>query len=495
MYLGGFWVDITGDVRNSSPVVWKRGRASTDVDDLTANTGTLSFVLDNSQANSGAKLGYYSYGHADCRAGFGPGALTRLSITYGGTTYYEFYGKILSCPALPGIYGDRSTSVTCVDYINEFSTHNLSGLDVQVNQRGDQLLTTIIGLMTTAPLHTSFATGLETFPYALHDCVDGKTSALNAVQRVNQSGLSYLYVQGNTTDGETLHWDSRHSIIGRASAATINTMLDLKTETSMDDIKNIIHVTSHPSEVGTSPEVVASLQGEITIQPGQTLDAITYRFRDPSGKKTTVAIVPDSGVAPVADTDYKMSKNSGDGGNNLNGDLSITVTWHGSTADVVFKNSGTAVGYINKFNLRALIIRNYDSAETISQDATSKTNYGDRDLNLDLPYQSDPNVAVDFADMVLDENKDPHSRLKSITFTANQDDTLMAAALTLDVNNVITITETQTGISADYLIGGIEGSIEYNKLTLELTALMPSQRGNWFQLDVTQLDDVYFLGV
>jgi len=82
MYLGGFWVDITGDVRNSSPVVWKRGRASTDVDDLTANTGTLSFVLDNSQANSGAKLGYYSYGHADCRAGFGPGALTRLSITY-----------------------------------------------------------------------------------------------------------------------------------------------------------------------------------------------------------------------------------------------------------------------------------------------------------------------------------------------------------------------------------------------------------------------------
>jgi hypothetical protein len=117
-YLSGSWVDITNDVRGQSSVIFRHGIAGSGVTDRVAQTGTLSFLLDNSARNSGSKLGYYSPDHANARAGWDIGTMVRYSILdSAATAYYKFYGKVSQIEPAPGLYRERYVSVTALDFM------------------------------------------------------------------------------------------------------------------------------------------------------------------------------------------------------------------------------------------------------------------------------------------------------------------------------------------------------------------------------------------
>ena len=243
MQLSGVWTDVTADVRSSAPVSVSRGIDGSGVTDRVAKVGTMSFALDNSTANSGGLLGYYSPDNTNVRAGYGIGTYTRLIIETSMTItdetgddildedgvallvdggYCKFYGKISDVTPIAGAYKERYVSVMCVDYMNELLVHNMNKLAVQAAKRGDQLVGAVVGNLPTAPLSTSYATGPDTFAYALNDVQDERTSGMNAVQRVDQSGLSYTFVRGDVvpgTLGEALVWHSRNTRFGSTSGA------------------------------------------------------------------------------------------------------------------------------------------------------------------------------------------------------------------------------------------------------------------------------------
>ena len=475
MYLSGAWVDVSADVRQVAPVALSRGIDGTNITDRVAKVGTLSFALDNSTGNSTATLGYYSPDHASVRTGFGLGTLTRLSIVYSATTYYKFYGKISDVTPLAGAYKERYVSVMCVDFMNELLVHNMNKVAVQVNKRGNQLLTTIVANLPTAPLATSYATGPDVFAYALHDIQDEKTSAMNAVQRVDQSGLSYTFVAGDLTGGETLKWQTRHSrLLLTANSVFSNSMTGLTVKRKADSIYNTIKATGYPLTLGTTNEVLWTSRKEMVIEAAATL-TLAVRFTDPSGAGKRVAVIPGTEVTPVSDTDYKMSSLPANGGNDLNASLGITVTWGGNTASAALVDNAAVTGYINLFQLRGKIIRLNDPAEVVKTDATSKTAHGDRTLTFALPYLDSINTITAFATELLARLKDPVTAIESLEFVANTNATLMAAAMDSDVGYRTTLTETVTGFSADdFFINSYDLIIEPGKLTCKFGNLEPA---------------------
>jgi hypothetical protein len=454
MNLAGTFTPWTVDVSQVASKSLSRGIDGTSPSDRVAKVGTFSFSMENSAANSGAKVGYYSPDNTNARAGFQVGTKTRWSITYGGTTFYKFYGKISDITPAFGLYRERKTAVQCVDFMDELLTHYLDKIAVQTNKRGNELLATIVGNLPTAPLATNYATGPDIFAYSMHDVQDEKTSAMNAIQRVDQSGLSFTFPTGDTSGGETLVWQSRHTRLLSDSIGTISdNMVGLQVGRRTTDIYNTIKATGFPVSAGTSPEVLWTSQREIALQPGGTVTP-SVRFTDPLGSGKRIAVVPGSEVTPVADTDYKMSSLPGNGGNDQNANLTIGLTWGGNTASLNL--SAPVYGYINLLKLRANIIRLYDPAENIQTDATSKALYGDRTLPFQLPYLDSINTITAFAVEILALKKDQHTVVDSVEFIANDSAQLMALAMALDVGSRFTLYETVTGISSDYYVNTYE---------------------------------------
>jgi len=465
------WTDITEDVRNST-IDLARGIPGVEVGDRVADVGTLDFVLDNSAGNSGTALGYYSPDHTDARTGFDIGMKTRLSITYGGTTYYKFFGKISDVTPAFGEFRERTTSCQAVDFMDELLSHNMELVAVQTGKTSDQLLWTIVNNLPNPPLEASFVTGEYTFPYALHDIQDESSNAMAAAQKVDNSGLSYTFVKGDLIGGECLTHQSKNTRASSTSAATFdNTMTDLKIGRTAARIYPTIKAKGHPAQVGSSAEILWTSRKEITLAAGGSI-TFDIAYVDPGGSGNRVALVPETGVTPEADTDYKMSSVSGDVGNDLNADLTYTVnTWGGNTANVTLTNGAAQTGYIGLLKLRGMIIRLNDPVTVTKTDATSKTTHGNRTLTHDLNYQDSVNVVEAFATTLLSQKKDPHSDIDYIEFIANSSPELMAAALALDVGSRITLIETATGIESAFFVNRYTLKIDGKMLICRLEAL------------------------
>jgi hypothetical protein len=451
------WKDITADVRAANDIVAKRGFRGGSVPDRVASTGTLSFALNNAESNSASLLGYYSPDNANCRTGFELGARARFSITYAGITIYKFHGRVASIQPTAGSYRDRITYVIARCYMEQIRLAKTHLLPVQINKRADQLITTLIGSMTIAPLDTDYATGPDTFAYALHSERDEQTSIMTALQKIAQSGLDYVFVRGDDAGGELLTYQSRHSRVGAASLATLdNTMYELTITRSVDRIYTIIKVVGYPGQIDADPTtILSSLQREIELGPGKST-TITMRYRDPAGAATRISGTEMTDPL-VADDNYKMSSISGDGGNDLNDDLSITPDYGGNSADILLENTGLQTGYINKIDLTGKGIYLYDPIEITKENPDEQADYNDRVLTFTLPYQDNPNVVKDFANEIARRVKGPTSDIGAASFVANTNVTLMEYARDIDIGDRITLSENVTGFAdEDFNVNGVE---------------------------------------
>ena len=129
-FSGAVWTDIIADSRAAQGISMSRGIRGSGPTYRVASPGSMSFHLNNSALNSGSKLGYYSPDHANARSGFENGLKTRLKITYDGTTYYKFRGKVINIEPSAGQYGPRDTYVEAADYIEEMGRHKVDKVAV-----------------------------------------------------------------------------------------------------------------------------------------------------------------------------------------------------------------------------------------------------------------------------------------------------------------------------------------------------------------------------
>jgi PKD repeat protein len=485
--INGDPVDLSGDMRATTPITIEYGIHGSGPAERVASTGTLTFALDNSEHNSAHLLGYYSPGHANCLAGFEVGLAVSLAITYKGVTYAKFRGTIETIDPDSGQYLTRATHVQAVDWMDEAAKQKVRLMPVQVNRPAGKLVGLIAMAMTRQPIATLYAAGDSVFPYSLDNARDEKSTAMSEFQKLALSELGYLFIKGDTSTGGVLTFQARStrpSLV--ASQVTIDdTMTGLRVTRQRSRVYNLIRVTTHPRRVDAdATTVLFALTGAPKIASGQSI-LLVGQYRDPAQKSVRCGGMDM--VTPVPATDYAANTASDGSGSDLTGDFGVTANFGGNGVQLQIANTGGVDGYLTLMQCRGRGV--YDDNEIVSEafDNDSIGVYSENILSIDMAFQADPRVGQDAADYLLSVYKDPHTAIESVEFIGNSSVSLMTAGLALEPGDRITIRETVTGVDADYIINGVAMTIYAGGI----------YRFNWIVAPMAQFEQtgVWLLGV
>ncbi len=448
---GSGWTDITADVRIEPSPRWNWGITGSQPTDLVAAPGTFVFALDNSTGNSAGLVGYYSIDHTNARSGFDLNIGVRVKMVYGGVTKYKKY-YLRSIQVVPGNLGRHMTMCHASDYMDIAAQYKPRSLALQRNQRGDEIFATIHGDISPAPANTSSTNAVSSYPYALDGVEADKETALAIFQKLANSGLDRVYVQGDATDGETLVFEPHQARLKEVTN-TVNFDDDHKTfQTALSRARiiNVVDVgTPIKSEEGRidSEIVLSSLDSNRPIiGVGETV-TVTMDYRDPDNPSTKAGGY--SMLDPVATTDYTANSESTGAGTDLTSDIAIVATFTATRATLAITNNhATLTAYMTALQVRGIGVFTQGKIHTLNEDATSKTTYGERLVPLTMNWQTNVNIADAAGAYMLDQRKDPIGHIPQFTYVANNHDELADAALAVDISDRIGITETVTGISS-----------------------------------------------
>jgi hypothetical protein len=176
------------------PIRWNWGLPGVGPKDNVAVAGNLSFVLDNSEKNSGELVGYYSPGHPNCRAGWGIGATVRVVLHFRSRYFVKWRGTVSSIKPMPGSHGAKRVSVACVDWMSEAERTTVPGLVLMTNTRSDQVFSAVVAAIPRQPHALEVGRGMDTYAYAL-DNSGTDVRALSEFQRIANSELGFIYIR------------------------------------------------------------------------------------------------------------------------------------------------------------------------------------------------------------------------------------------------------------------------------------------------------------
>jgi hypothetical protein len=460
--LGNGWTDISADVLRSPDLVIRIGIQGSSPFDRVASTGTLSFALDNSIGNSGAKLGYYSPHHADVRSGWkiGIGIRVRLTdpTTAGVTT--RFIGRIDSIAPLPGIRLERRVHVTAVDWIDEVARWRITPkVDINLMNVGweeayDALVSAGMPESRDLVVSSQIDVGME-LPY-IFDTSSLTSTALSEFVKLAHSEGGLIYVDGNGTT----RWMNRHA---RLSLTTVNWTLThadfygLDMPSSRDDIINTVRVTVHPKtvqEIDDLSVVVYQLPHgtSIALATGETKSWLGT-FTDPSSGLPTG--VRDLEIPLIGGTHYLANTGASGSGTDVSASVSVTMTTGNFGAKFTAVNSSGAPAYIWVLAVLGRLVRNYGEITKEVQDSTSVTNFGELVGDFDMPYNGSESVADGVGAYFLAHYKDPFEQAQRIRVFGDTT-ALVTQILGRDISSRIAVSETVTGLNEEFFINGIE---------------------------------------
>lgn len=457
------WTDVVADVLMRIPVRVSRGIFGSSPTDLVARPGTMVFGLNNHASNSGSLAGYYSPGHANVRSGFKHGIKVRLKIDAGGgVTRYVFNGRITSIIPSPGSTGSGETLCIATDWLGEIAS--LSGFDLALaeDQTSDQLVVDVVDLVASPPAITDYDTGLDTLPFAFDDLA-GETSAISVIQAICQSGLDRLYLRGDTTHGETLTFENRHARLLASSAATL-TESDFRygsdsflVPNAIERVFNDIEVEVVPREVDTGAStVLVSFDSSIEVGPSLT-ETRWADYTDPNNEAEFVG--GKNIVTPVASTDYTAWANDDGSGVNFTSSVTIVATSYGSRVRLDITNSETEDTVYVKgpgtdppapgMQVRGDGLYRYAPILIRESDAQSIDTYSRRQLSspIRMRYQDDQNIGRGIAQQILGMYKDVDTVPTRVALNTG-DVAILQSYLPRDIGDIVTISETQTGVSS-----------------------------------------------
>jgi hypothetical protein len=486
------WTDVTADVRcNVDPLRATYGIQGNGALDRVASVGTMSFVLDDSTANSGAKLGYYSPGHANCRSGFRVGIPARLSITYNGTTYRKWVGAIDTIAPRPGKKLARATEVNCVDWFAHPSAIPFNGIPAVANrQSSTAVVMALLPLSGHTPNAGSFVGAGDTFEYVFDNTGQG-TPVLAELARLTLSEFGALYIKGDTNFGNQLVLEAR-SVRETQTSNHFNFIeddtLDLQHAYDASLSYDIVRTTVTPRLVdAAATTVLYTLQGTQQLGAGESV-TIEAAYRDPSQQAAKVGGI--SMVTPVATTDYTMNTAANGGGTDLTANLSVTFSGSnpgGSSATLIVTNTGGSVGYITKLQLRGKGIYTYNPFTVERTNRTKIATRGPRVLEFEMPYQSNISTGQSIANILLTAFDGAPPFVTSVTFEVKRSSlTVGANILSVEPGHRVGLSETVTGLdgTSGRYVQNVEIRIEKGSVMFFTFGLAPAlAAGNFWLLD------------
>ncbi len=488
--ISGSWENITADVIETQTASY--GIFGLSPQDRTASSGILEFVLRNDAGCIGGVDGYYSPYKTSSKPGWRVGLPVRLIFTYDEEEYVKFRGFISNIEPKSGDNREHTADITVSDWMEYAARQPIVLPQLQENKKIEDVVAAIVDTMPVAPQVEEYSSGVDTFSF-IFDTVKETTKALSEFNKVSLSEMGYIYIKRDKYYGETLVVEGRFKrnydaelpylpistylsgfllqedgdyllqetgdLIVLNEVETFifdNTMTNLDVEYGTN-LLNFVSIKAYPRRIDTSNVVLYSMANEIELSAGET-KTFVGRFRDPSYEAQKVS--GKDMVTPVAYTDYTMYANTGGGGADLTGDLSVTANYGTDGVQYVLENTGASNGYINLLQARGLGIYFYDYVESFAEDTSSQAIYGYSSITIDQKYQDLPDISSSIAEVIVNQESSPREVPTKVKFIANTNDDLMRAFLNFDVGTMIYVKENQTGIDNYFYIHGVEFEIQ-----------------------------------
>jgi len=472
--LNGTWTDLTGYVVDD--IMGKWGIQGNGPLDLLADTGVLRFTLNNMDQR-------FDPNSASALAGWEEGIEIKLEIDYDGRTYVHL-GTISDIDVpLDDDLVDRAF-VTVNDWLDFAAEQPVVNPGILTNQRGDDVIRTVMGLMPIQPAATALDVGTSVFPTTF-DTVTSHTKAYTELSKVAFSEPGHVYLK---PDG-TLVFESSHSRNGLRELSPLplisaesgfllkedggyllkedggKILLDQAEEFFADnsmlsvDVKygkqvvNFFTLTANPRRLDTSAQVLFRLDAPILISPGRTI-TIRGSYADPAGG---LPINAQNWITPVITTDYLMNTAEDGSSTNISSDLVLVATPFGTEGFThQLKNNSNYAGYLTKYNVRAYGIYNYNPIEHVAKDDSSIAQRGYQTETLDQKYQTSLVQGELYVERVVERDRNPRTVLNSVTFLANQSPALMMAFLNFGPGSLIRIAHDRRDIDGWFYIQGVK---------------------------------------
>ena len=483
----GVWTSLRTDISAADRMTWRLGIAGWGPLDNVARPGMCEFTLKNFTETGSARLqGWYSPNHANVRTGWTFGIAIRVVVTYSGTDYTVWRGRLRRIEPIPGQYGSRLVRCVAQDFMADLAESEVN-VAIQIDQTEVQCLQAIIAALPSdaQPAATSYGSALETFPYALGNLSSG-AQAITGVIGVADSCQGQIFV---SKDG-TFTYINRHTWSTKVSDFTFTeAMLDrdggVEVPSDLQGVWNDVTAAAHPKSVSASI-VLCGITSAVFVGAGQTIEFF-LDYRDPNS--TDRLIAGKNFTATAENTDYEARPNADGTGADLSANLTVTVDEFAAKAKFTVTNNGATGAYLVNGSGTPLCQLRGDGLIDNQADrrrSTSTQAYGTRKLEIDLPYQADGDFAQDVASFNRARFESLADQVSALRFDPQRSDALMVEALTCDIGEVKTVTETMTGLAAlNVFVMGVEMEVTKGDYLRVRYLTAPASPFRFWQLGTT----------
>lgn len=437
--------NVTADLQ--LPAIIERGYAS-PLARMPA-VGRATFVLNNQDKSYSPALD----------SGVLPWRPVRFNMTYDNTTVTLFRGFIESIRPAAGKRRERTVTVSCVDAMALLDIFE-GRIAIQVNAYADNIIQAVVNAVYSPPV-TSYQAGINQFPtsgehwtinQALAQVGTGQAAVqegARAAQKIQDAcaadwGRFFIAKNGAPT------FYNRHQMpLDSSTELTLNdNMQGLVSEKRIGDVFNWVEVTYLPRAVSEGNEVLGRFAPDTAARVGPLeTETFVVSFRDPINAALRIGGI--SVLSPVNGTDYAITDDEQGEGADKSSDVNITFTAYADSAEVEIENTDSADdAYVQFLQVRGKAVRSREPETVVAADNTSINAYGQRKLPVKAPLMANNAQAQALASYLLDVYKGPQHIVDEVRILANKSDTFMKAVRDLELMDRVSITETQTGLSA-----------------------------------------------
>jgi hypothetical protein len=221
---------------------------------------------------------------------------------------------------------------------------------------------------------------------------------------------------------------------------------------------NNVRFVAYPRRVDAGVgATLYELANRMLVRAGESA-VISGGYKDPHNKAKSVSCIDV--VTPAAGVHYSMNSAKDGSGDDLTANMSATLDWTTGRFFYNVTNNGAEDGYV-ALNIVGQGVYLDETSEFYVQNDSSIAKYGKSEaLIVDMKYQSDPMVAIRWANISLFQYSLLRNHVNSVAFMANKHFHYLSAFLYIEPGDRIRLSESLAGVNEEYFVQGLSFTIQ-----------------------------------
>ncbi len=387
-----------------------------------------------------------------------PGTPVRVRMTHNSQTYVMFTGLIDRVEPK-----GRTTALHLIGPEDHLKRHRIA-MPLITNGSAKDVIKAALAQPALDRFNRLLDTGVSTFAYVGDTWSDG-IRAHQVIAHVVEAERGRFF---SNRKGEVIFYDRNHLDTSPAIDATFVDDYEALTYVYGDALINQVRVRVRPRQVGSAGSVIWQLSTPQRVKTGECV-TFTAHLHDLSGNPVGVIRV----IPPVKRTDYRANTAADGSGADVTAQFTMTIPTEGVRGSAVIldvcNTSGSNAYLLAQTRLRGTPLIQGDSLLIEQTNFPSALAYGLNSLMIDLSVLGTTADAKEFAQAKLDAFAAPFGAVQSITLGNRSH---YNEALSLGLFDAITITDSDTGHSANYYIIAEKHTLSHGGYRHQVTWLL-----------------------